>query len=257
MSSAGPLPRVNSFKQSIRRFDRLTTSPYRNPSRQMFYGYVLAGMTVASIGINPVDRGFMALGTIAGMKVIEHATNNTKNPNVKNSKIKGYMWRLASLLCVATTSLVATLSQDPRSTVKAWVATGIGILSLALEKGTRLAERSWLLGDINLQLDQDNSIEMLTEAVKAEKLSPLKQALLLRKLIGRIDSFVADEFSGSYEFPESHPEYKETHQGYVDFYADVAKELLPNIKPQFDGSRLSIRRWLLNRQLVKVGVETV
>jgi hypothetical protein len=262
------------LESTIREFNNISTSPYKDPGYTKIYDFLIPFLCFIGPPGSLSTRIYSAIGAIAGIKTFRHVNNKTDDKNVQNSNIWGYFLRLPSLAALTSLSVKGIIVEMKKIDLLSEKAK---LVNEALRAGKNLAFRNsaegenyaqevksriheidnsiYNLTDIKLFVgltllllagewafrhlkteasaqriyhlaDKEDGIEELVGAIHKEKLSPTKQALLLRKII---------------------------QIGDPEFATDLADELLPDIEANFQGR--SIQRWLLNRQLKKIGVE--
>lgn len=165
-------------------------------------------------------------------KFDQHTTHNRK------TRIK----RAASLILAISAPFIPIALLVSGASILPFFLASIGASVPAIPSSRYInklnKKRDKIVDNLRNRLTEETSFEKLTQAIKTENLPPLKQALLLRKLIGGINTYT----------PEFIDEEKPG-------YADMLEQLLPKINNalrETGGIRSTLGEWLLRRQIRKV-----
>ena len=226
MSARTPL------QQAVRSYRQNSVSPYftmKHPVK------ALGTSGSAAILLSIAHKEKIVFGILCVASLIEFA-HNIRESFKQNPVVSGIVARTLGIMSTLMGSFLF-LSSTLNTAGKGVIVGAFGLITLGIEKVSRMVKRGRAIENINLHLDEEN-FDQLVEALKEEGVSPKHQIRLLKKLIPNAEQY------------EDGPE----------FYASVAEALMPKIKnylTEMGFAKRKIVLALLNRKLKQIGMKGV
>lgn len=220
------------LQKAVRNYRQNSASPYyamQHPVKAS----VTAGSFTLLLSISTPKK--IAVGMLCITAILEFG-NTIKESFKQNPVVSGIVARTFGIMSTLMGSALL-LSSTLNTAGQGVIVGAVGLITLGIEKVSRMVKKSRAVENIDLHLDEAN-LNQLVEALKEEGVSPKHQIRLLKKLI---------------------PKAKEYEDG-SEFYASVAETLMPKIKnylKEMSSPKRKIVAALLNRKLKQIGMEGV